>query len=120
MRNMKTMAVIFLLHLIPVLVCCVIVVMSYDPNPYAQNESHLGWYMFFVIDFPLGLLFHPIGILLSVLFHVLSPLTNNYYWDCVILPACLFQILGWLNWTMIWFGVVQYARQKSTGACPKD
>ncbi|MDR2440276.1 MAG: hypothetical protein LBE12_13030 [Planctomycetaceae bacterium] len=94
--------------------------MSYDPNPYAQNESHLGWYMFFVIDFPLGLLFHPIGILLSVLFHVLSPLTNNYYWDCVILPACLFQILGWLNWTMIWFGVVQYARQKSTGACPKD
>jgi|GEM_PF-5202480 len=105
MSFIKTTTIIFVLHLVVVLAFGALVAMSYDPRPYpiGINEAQLIWLAFYVIDFPLGLLLYPIAGLLVELFPILSSSFDNYYWDCVVLPALLVQMLGWMNWTMIWY-----------------
>jgi hypothetical protein len=109
MNFIKGTIIIFVIHFIVVLGVCAVVTMSYDSNIHAQNEAHLLWYIFYTISFPLGLLFHPVGIL----FHKLFPICafEDYIWSCVVLPACAMQILGWVNWTIIFVLFFMFRKQ---------
>jgi hypothetical protein len=100
----KGSLIIFLLHLVVVGFFCVVIATDYNPNPLMQSEAPEGWMLFFVIDFPLAWLvggfFHSLGIGMPT--SLFSSVQLNYYWDWVLLPGCYFQIVGWINWSIIW------------------
>jgi len=89
---------VFIIHLALIITVSLFVISSYDSSEHAQNETHLIWCIFFVIDFPCAILFQPIIMLLNAM-GLISPI--NYFLDCVIWPALYFLIVGTMNWIII-------------------
>ena len=120
----KWSLIIFLLHLAVVGAFCAFMVVAYElSEPDVPTEAPALWVLFYVINYPV---MAPLVIIVHSLATVFPPLEAwanspymnpfpspflsprlNYYWDWVIFPGCLFQIVGWINWTIIW-GMVRW------------
>ena len=96
---LKLATIIFVLHLIPVIyILCLC--MQY-------SEAVMGWYLFLMIDFPLGWLWFPVDGLLNVsgFFTWLEKVMDMDVMDIYILffLPVFFQIIGTINWVIIVF-----------------
>jgi hypothetical protein len=99
--------IIFVLHLVVVGLFGTLVATAYGTP---HNEAPEAWIIFYAIDFPLIWLlmafFSLFGDGLEGWIKLISsPFQQsrlNYYWDWVFLPGCYCQIVGWINWTIIW------------------
>jgi hypothetical protein len=89
----KLVAIVFVIHSIPVslvLWACMI-----------EGEAVMLWFLFFLIDFPLGWLLVPMFALFEYLsirsaIGIPAPMFLN-----VVFPAIFFQIIGTINWVII-------------------
>lgn len=89
----KASKIIFLLHFIPVLLLSALVYCDCNSN-HEFGETVEGWIFFFLLDFPLAT---------YLLSFIPNTTTGNDYLDCIVIPAFIFQITGWIHWTLIWF-----------------
>ena len=89
----KLVAIVFVLHLIPVSYAFCLC-MTY-------SEAVMGWILFIIIDFPLGLLIVPVDSLLFEYLSVRSAVVPDHILRWVFFPAVFFQIVGTINWVII-------------------
>lgn len=124
----KATMIIFLLHLLLVLAMGVVVAMDYDPTDGLDDiceSSIVYWSLFYLIDFPFLLLYSSIAQQLTISYpQVLQwelipnfPFQEdhlNFYWLAVVKTGCETQIIGWINWTIIWLLFHKFKRKGST------
>jgi len=87
MTTVKIFWIIFAVHLIPV------IWVSYCVARYP--ESSLLWLIFTLLDFPLGWLFY-------FAYDFIHWVSESDFWRFVLWPALFFQIIGTVNWLLIY------------------
>ena len=89
-RFWRIVAIVFVLHLFPVIYVLGVCI--------AFPEGVMGWFLFLMIDFPLGWLFLPAMGLLDLC----TPLEKVWFEvENIVFPAVFFQIVGTINWVII-------------------
>ena len=116
MKFIKATVIVFLLHLVLVVTLGTIVAMGYDPNDNGCESSGVLWMLFYLIDFPFMWIYAVVCEQLFTVYPQLLPLHPlefipnhpfqddrlNFYWHDVIMTGCEAQVVGWINWTIIW------------------
>ena len=88
--------VVFLIHLIPV--GCVFCLTHFYP------EAVMCWLIFLLLDFPLSWLFFTIE-------PVVRWVSDSQYWANLLAPAIFFQVVGCINWLIIYLIVTGCLRK---------
>jgi len=104
-RDKLFLCLIFVVHLVfVVLIGCLVLEKVFYETPYYTGEASLGWMVFLVIDFPASV----IVMITSGPGVVGLPWfigERNHVVGDVIWPGIVFQIIGTVNWFLIYFVV---------------
>jgi len=90
MSTYKIFWIFFLIHLLPVMYALFVISQS--------KEGVMVWLLFLLLDFPLSWLFFMVN-------PVIHWVSESGFWRFVLAPAIFFQIVGTVNWMLIYLAV---------------